>query len=132
MEAVGDRIKLLMKDKHLTQTQFAESLNLTQSHISRLCSGTQVLSDRTASDICREYGVSRVWLMEGIGDMYVKRTENEELAMLFADLLQEADDSFRKRFVAAMLTYPIDKLEALYDFVAALLKESQEKDKKGE
>lgn len=70
--------------------------------------------------------------MEGIGDMYVKRTENEELAMLFADLLQEADDSFRKRFVAAMLTYPIDKLEALYDFVAALLKESQEKDKKGE
>lgn len=121
METVGQRIEILIKDKKLTQTKVAEMLNLSQSHISALCSGKKVLGNRTASDICREFGVSRSWLLYGEGEMFVQRTENEELAMLFADLLQEVDGSFRKRFVSAILSYPVDKLAVLEEFISSLL-----------
>ena len=38
--------------------------------------------------------------------MYVQRSENERMALMFADVLAEADESTRKRGIAAALEMP--------------------------
>ena len=100
MNTIGERLVYLMKDQHLTQTELADTLHLTQPHISALCSGRKPFTDRTISDICDKFNVSLAWLEDGEGEMYVQRSENERMALMFTDVLAEADESTRKRGIA--------------------------------
>lgn len=118
MNTVNERISFLIKDQGLTQSKFAERIHLTQAHVSRICSGTYVPTERTISDICREFNVSLAWLEDGEGEMYVKRSANEELGLLVANIMSDADDSFRKRFVTLLMALPPEdwgKIERFID-----------------
>lgn len=106
LNTINDRIAYLIKDLGITKTKFAETINLSQPFVSAVCSGSKMPSDRTISDICREFNVSLAWLEDGKGEMYVQRSENERMAMLFTDVLAEADESTRKRGIAAALEMP--------------------------
>lgn len=130
MSTINERIAYLIKDLGITKTKFAETINLSQPFVSAVCSGAKTPSDRTISDICREFNVSLAWLEDGIGEMYVQRSVNEELALMVTDLMSEADDSFRKRFVSAFLAFPPEKLAVLEEFVNELAKDSSSKDTK--
>ena len=103
MNTINDRIAYLIKDLGITKTKFAETINLSQPFVSAVCSGSKMPSDRTISDICREFNVSLAWLEDGEGEMYVQRSENERMALMFTDVLAEADESTRKRGIAAAL-----------------------------
>lgn len=117
MEDINNRIDLLIKDLGITKTRFAESLHVSSQFISSLCSGAKQPSERTISDICREFNVSLDWLQSGNGEMYVQRSANEELGLMVASLMAEADDSFRKRFVSAMLELPPEFWPELEKFI---------------
>lgn len=106
MDTINSRIEFLIKDLEITKTSFAEQLHVSVAFISGLCSGVKNPSDRTISDICRVFGVSEAWLRDGTEPMYVQRSENERMAMLFNDVLAEADESTRKRGIAAALDMP--------------------------
>ena len=106
MQTIGERISLVIKRSGLTKTKFAEQLHLSQPFVSGICSGAKQPSDRTIADICREFNVSEAWLRDGVGDMEVKRTMNQELALMVNELMTESDESYRKRFVAALLELP--------------------------
>lgn len=103
MQTIGERISIVIKRSGLTKTKFAEQLHLSQQFISSLCSDAKQPSDRTIADICREFNVSEAWLRDGVGEMFITRTMNQELALMFNELLSETDESCRKRFIAAML-----------------------------
>ena len=102
------------------KSAFARELGITPAYAAQLYSGQRDPSDRTISDICREFGVSLAWLQDGEGEMYVQRSQNEQLALMVADLMAESDDSFRKRFVSAFLAFPPDKLAVLEEFIDSL------------
>ena len=106
MDTINSRIEFLIKDLEITKTSFTEQLHVSVAFISGLCSGVKNPSDRTISDICRVFGVSEAWLRDGTEPMYVQRSENERMAMLFNDVLAEADESTRKRGIAAALDMP--------------------------
>ena len=106
MDTINSRIEFLIKDLEITKTSFAEQLHVSVAFISGLCSGVKNPSDRTISDICRVFGVSEAWLRDGTEPMYVQRSENERMAMLFNDVLAEADESTRKRGIASALDMP--------------------------
>lgn len=120
MGTISERIAFLIKNQDLTQAKFADLLHLTQAYVSRICSGAKQPSDRTISDICRVFSVSEAWLRDGVGEMYVRRSANEELAILVNDLMSDADESFRKRFVTALLELPPDLWSAFEKFVKDL------------
>ena len=117
MEDINNRIDLLIKDLGITKTRFAESLHVSSQFISSLCSGAKQPSERTISDICREFNVSLDWLQSGNGEMYVQRSANEELGLMVASLMAEADESFRERFVSAMLELPPEFWPELEKFI---------------
>ena len=106
MDTINSRIEFLIKDLEITKTSFAEQLHVSVAFISGLCSGVKNPSDRTISDICRVFGVSEAWLRDGTDPMYVQRSENDRMAMLFNDVLAEADEPTRKRGIAAALDMP--------------------------
>ena len=120
MQTIGDRISLVIKRSGLTKTKFAEQLHLSQPFISVICSGAKQPSDRTIADICREFNVSEAWLRDGAGDMEVKRTMNQELALMVNELMTESDESYRKRFVAALLELPPEFWPELKRFLEKL------------
>lgn len=125
MQTIGDRISIIIKRSGLTKTKFAEQLHLSQQFISSLCSGAKQPSDRTIADICREFNVSEAWLRDGVGDIEVKRTMNQELALMVNDLMTEADESFRKRFVAALLELPPEFWPELEKFLKNLSRDGE-------
>lgn len=116
METINERIAFLISDLGISKTKFAERLNISPSFVTRICAGDKIPSDRTSSDICREFNVSLAWLEDGEGEMYVQRSENERLTMLFLDVLAESDESTRKRGVAAVLEMPPEFWDNIHEF----------------
>ena len=125
MQTIGDRISLVIKRSGLTKTKCAEQLHLSQQFISSLCSGAKQPSDRTIADICREFNVSEAWLRDGVGDMEVKRTMNQELALMVNELMTESDESYRKRFVAALLELPPEFWQEAERFLKKLARDGE-------
>jgi len=120
LKTIGDRIKYVMTSNGLTQAKFGEMLHVSGAYVSMVCAGKNTPSDRTISDICRVFSVSEAWLRDGIGEMFVTRTMNQELAMMANELMSESDDSFRKRFVSALLEIPPEMWPHIETFINKL------------
>lgn len=121
-EVIGtdERIKQVRKAAGLTQGEFAEQISLSRNYIAMIEIGQREPSERTIDDICRVFGVSKLWLKTGEGEMYVKRDLNQEIGMMVTALMKDADESFRKRFIAALLQVPPDGWNAIEEFVNKL------------
>ena len=94
-----DRIKMVRKAVGLTQQAFADRLGIRQNTVALYEMGRSGISDGIITSICREFNVNETWLRTGEGEMFRKRTDNEILTEFAADLVFEADDSFKKAIV---------------------------------
>lgn len=99
---INERIAMCIDKSGLTRTAFAERINLSQPHVSKLAGGTSAPSDRTIADICREFNVSETWLRTGAGDMFIPVDRDTEIAAFFGDILHGEQPDFRRRFIAAL------------------------------
>lgn len=117
---MNERIKLLRKQLGLTQQEFSDRLCIKRGAVANYEVGRNVPTDSVVALICREFHVSEAWLRTGEGEMFVKRTMNQELALMVNDLMSEADESFRKRFFSALLTLPPDFWPELESFLKKL------------
>lgn len=96
---MNERIKKILEELGLKKVEFAERLHISRPYASELCSGAKAPSDRTISDICREFGVREAWLRTGEGEMFVQDTQYEQVAAFLADLTKDDSDTFKKRFI---------------------------------
>ena len=95
MESINDRIAKCIDASGLTKSAFAEKINVGQPFISQLNSGKKNPSDRTISDICREFNVNEIWLRTGEGEMFIQMDKDEEFDRLCTEI-QMSDDEFIK------------------------------------
>ena len=95
------RINEIVVRLHLTKTELAKRIGISQPYMSQICAGQKVPSDRTISDICREFGCDEVWLRTGEGEPFRQETR-QEMIMRFATQTVKGSDEFRKAFVAAL------------------------------
>ena len=115
------RINEIVKQSKLTKTDFAKKLGISQPYLSQICAGQKIPSDRTISDLCREFGVDEIWLRTGEGEPFRQLTREEDI-MRFAVQTVKGSDSFRKAFVAMMAKLdPEDwqNLARIYEKLAA-------------
>ena len=127
---MNERIRQLRNSLKLSQAEFGAKISLSQNYIWMIEKGERTPSDRTISDICREFNVSLAWLEDGVGEMYVQRSANEELALLVTDIMSDADDSFRKRFISLLMALPPEDWIKIEHFVDSLQKNNSSKDTK--
>ena len=107
MEKINERIAWIVDNngRTKTKTDFAKTINISQPFLSQICSGARIPSDRTITDICREFRVNETWLRTGEGEMRTNSTQRDQLEQFFKDVLASAPDA-RSDWLAAMAKLP--------------------------
>lgn len=123
MSTINTRISEIISSLGIKKSVFAERLHISPAWVTMLCNGERTPSDRTIADICREFGVSQAWLVDGEGEMFVARSRNEEIALVVNSIMAESDDSFRKRFLAMICELSPAQWELLHDFIKKLTRD---------
>ncbi len=118
-----ERIKLIRLDLGMSQTKFAEELLISRSAVCKMESGENEPSAQTVGLICSKFHISEEWLRTGSGEMRKKRTRNQELAAFANDIMEDVDDSFKKRFVLALSKLNESDWETLKKIADELSKE---------
>jgi transcriptional regulator with XRE-family HTH domain len=120
-----NRIQEVRKDNKLTQDEFAVKINLSKNFVSLMETGNRVPSDRTISDICREFNINEEWLRTGSGEKEVPLPMEAHLMALFSDVSNETD-SFRRALFNAMAKMTPDEWKLL-ERIANDLKDEMDK-----
>ena len=124
MSEINDRIKEVRKIKGLTMEQFGARIGLGKSAVNKIEKGINGTTDQTIQSICREFGVSEVWLRTGEGQM-LDDAADSVLDRLAAEY--HLDDRKRAILTAFLKLSPADQDAILryVDGVAAELSAQQ-------
>lgn len=122
------RTKLLKEreNKKYTQKDFADRLGLSENFVWQLEKGDRIPSDRTVADICREFGVNRVWLETGVGEPFQPKDKREELKAVFSDVLSGRQCE-KNAFIEAIAQLPDDVFPVLVKSWIAAAEQMKEK-----
>ena len=90
----GERVKMVRDKAQLTMEQFGNRIGgVSKSTISNIENDNRNLTEHMLKSICREFDVNEKWLKSGEGDMPRKLSEEEEVAALVSDLLEDGRDN---------------------------------------
>ena len=115
-DEIGYRIGVLIEALGIKKVRFAERINIDQSYVTQLTSGKRNPSDRTISDICREFNVREEWLRTGTGKMFLDFTE-DEFAKAAATL---SNDAFVRSLIVEYWKLDDDSKKLFRDFIHRL------------
>lgn len=106
---MNERLKELRKTLGLTQQKFAECLGVKRNTIAQYEIGRNEPIESVINLICKEYNVSKEWLLTGTGDMFLPVDRNTDITKLTNQLLNEEKDSFKNRFVSMLANLTVDE-----------------------
>ena len=124
---MNERLKELRKSLGLTQQEFAERLGIKRNAVTNYEVGRNAPADMVVSLICREFNVSEAWLRTGEGEPFVQPSRDKAIESFCQEALRDEDDSFRRRFVAALAALDVSDWEVLEKFVDLIEKNKKEK-----
>lgn len=119
-----ERIVQIRKTNNLSQAKFAEKLKLSRNFIGLVESGDRNLSDRSISDICREFGINETWLRTGEGEMSAPLSREQEIASLAVDMFNN-DDAFKTTLLKLIIQMDEKQMQLLKDMALKLAETSK-------
>lgn len=125
---IGERIKEVRKLKGYTQQAFADTLGLKRNTIATYEIGNTTPSDRTISDICKMFGVDRIWLETGAGEPFRPVNRNEQIAAVLGQAIG-SNATARDRLIRAFCQLPdemFDHAEKILEEIIANLQKEKE------
>ena len=118
---MNERIKELRNQLDLTQQEFADRIKVKRNTVATYEMGRSVPSDSAIALICNTFSVNEEWLRTGSGEMFIKKSKDEELAEFLADVQLEGEESFKHRLIlglANMSETGWDELEKFLDSIS--------------
>lgn len=100
-----NRIKELRNFLGLTQEGFSKRLGVPRNSIAGYEIGRREPSKAVVSLICREFNVKEEWLLNGEGEMFIKFTEADEIALFVSELLENEDNDIYVLIIDIMRAY---------------------------
>ena len=100
----NDRIRQLRKSLDYTMEVFGSKLGVTKVAISNIENGNRNVTDQMRKSICREFNVNESWLREGTGEMFIEINKEYQLMAWAGRVLSEESTSFKKRFLAMLMS----------------------------
>ncbi len=88
---IGERLKKARKDKHLTQEQLAEKIDVSIAFLSRIERGSSQINLKRLSQICQILEVTEGDILNGTSSKSTKYLNSE-----FADLLKNCSAQKQK------------------------------------
>ena len=123
---ISERIKMIRNHFKLSQSEFGERIGLSRDAIANMeMNRLKNPGDQTLryNLICREFGINEEWLRTGEGQMLSAKTEEEEFAIWAARHLKIDSDSFKRRFVRAMMNLSDDDWKVLEKYIKDMTKD---------
>ena len=105
-----DRVLKVRKEAGLNQEDFAKKINLTKNYISLIETVNRVPSDRTISDICREFHVNEEWLRNETPPMYKEAKKKLET---YLGQISKGNDDFIEDLIEVYMELDTTSKEAL-------------------
>ena len=91
---MNERVKELRKALGLSREDFANKLGLkSRGKIENIELGRTIPDEPFLDLICKTYSVNSEWLHTGNGEMFVKLSEDEEIADLVSDVLEDGKNN---------------------------------------
>ena len=118
---IFDRIIKVRSESKESQEKFAAKLGLSRNFINKVENKKKNVSDRTISDICREYNINEEWLRTGSGDMTVPISKDKEISRMLATVLKSDENDFKRRLISALSRLDDEgweQLEILIDMIS--------------
>lgn len=125
---MNKRITAIRKNANLNQQAFADKIGLTKNFVSLLETGNRAPSDRTVSDICREFGINEKWLRTGEGEMIKPVNRDAEIASFMGDVMRGEDADFRRRLISVLARLDVSEWELLEKMALKLAEEVKKGD----
>lgn len=125
---MNSRIKEIRRSLNLSQSEFGERINLSQNYIWMIEKGDRTPSDRTISDISREFNINESWLRTGEGEMMRPVSRDEEISSFMGDVMRGESDDFRRRLVAVLSKLDASEWELLEKMALKLADECKKGD----
>lgn len=124
-----NRIAKVIDFTGLKKVDFAKRIGISAPFVSELCTGAKKPSDRTITDICREFGVNELWLRTGAGNMTAAISRDEEIARILSAAIV-SNSTTRDRLIRALARLPDEALpmveQVILDAAKALENEKPE------
>lgn len=121
---MNERIKMIRQKLGLTQEEFGRRLGVTRGAITNIELNKVEPKPLFVDLICREFGANEIWIRTGDGPMFQQRSQEEELAAFFGDVLSGEPD-FRRRLISALARLDEDQWATLADIAQKLVEEMQ-------
>lgn len=99
---IVDRLIKIREDKGYSQEKFALELGLSRNFINQVENRKKNISDRTISDICREFDVNEDWLRNGTGEMFKPISKSDQIADMISDVMKSDEEDFKWRLISAL------------------------------
>ena len=123
---MNERLKKRRKSLDLTQQHLAEHLGVKRNTVAQWELGINAITEQVITSICREFDVNKEWLRTGEGEMFVIRSDEEELAAFFGDILNDGS-SFKKRFISALAALDTEDWEVIEKFINSIIADTKER-----
>lgn len=127
---IESRIKDVRKHLGMTQAEFGESLGVNRTIIKNYELSLVSPSSIFIEHMCMKYGIDRIWLETGDGEMFHEQSMDEEIAE-FAGKILGGDNQFKKQVFYALSQMDDAAWDAFQQFYNAM-KEAERKEKDGE
>lgn len=119
-----DRLKEIRKTNPdwKTQDDFADFLGISKSNLSSYESGRRTPSDAVIQLICQKCNVNEEWLRNGVGEPYIKKSKDEQIAEMLGEIQRSGEDNFKHRLVSALSKLnesDWESLEKLIDLISS-------------
>lgn len=128
MEPINERIAKCIEALGVKKTYFAQKLNVSQAFVTQMTKGVSNPSDRTISDICREFNVNEEWLRTGKGEMFIRISRKEEITRFFSEIEKGESDDFQVRLISVLSRLNTEQWKLLESIANALSEEQKEAD----
>lgn len=120
---IKDRIKLIRKEKKLTQVEFGDVIGVKGNTVTNYETGLRNPTDAVIKSICREFNVSEEWLKTGEGEIFLPLDRQDQIANLTATLFKGEKDSFKERLILALAGLNESEWELLEKIAQKIAKE---------
>lgn len=120
---MNERLKKLRKALDMTQQAFSDKLGVKRNTVGQWEIGRNEPSDAIIFSICREFNVNENWLRTGEGgddNMFIELSYSDEIANFVGQLMEEEDDSFKKRLISGLAALDENGWKVLENFLDSI------------
>ena len=117
--SIHDRVKAVRKALNMSQTTFGEKLGVGIGVIKNIEYALVDPKEPFLTLVCDVFDVNPDWLLHGTGEMFLEKTNEDEITEFLASVITDDDASVRKRFIYALSQFSGDDWKVVEKFLDA-------------